>query len=278
MRFSCLVQAVSLTLTALWLPASALALDLQGEAVQGGLMFGDCGAGCRVTFDDTDILVAPDGRFVIGFDRDEAGSRKLRVRQADGSEHVMTLEVAARDYAIERVDGLPPQTVTPDPEALERIREEAAMVAAARARRDPQAGYGSGFTWPAAGRISGVYGSQRILNGEPRRPHYGLDIAAPTGSPVYAPADGVVTLAYEDMYFSGGTLVLDHGQGLSSSFLHLSRLLVEAGTAVRQGDLIAEIGATGRASGPHLDWRMNWLDRRVDPQLLVDGSPEPASP
>jgi len=273
MRFSCLVQAVSLTLTALWLPASALALDLQGEAVQGGLMFGDCGAGCRVTFDDTDILVAPDGRFVIGFDRDEAGSRKLRVSQADGSEQVMTLEVAARDYAIERVDGLPPQTVTPDPEALERIREEAAMVAAARARRDPQAGYGSGFTWPAAGRISGVYGSQRILNGEPRRPHYGLDIAAPTGSAVYAPADGVVTLAYEDMYFSGGTLVLDHGQGLSSSFLHLSRLLVEAGTVVRQGDLIAEIGATGRASGPHLDWRMNWLDRRVDPQLLVGDLP-----
>lgn len=278
MRASQLVQSVGLTLAALLCQAAAEALDLEGEAIQGGLMFGSCAPGCRVTLDDAAILVSPDGRFVIGFDRDETGSRSLRVRDADGSEQTMTLEVAARNYAIERVDGLPPKTVTPDPEALERIREEAAMVAAARARRDPLADYSSGFAWPAAGRISGVYGSQRILNGEPRRPHYGLDIAAPTGSPVYAPADGIVTLAHNDMYFSGGTLVLDHGQGLSSSFLHLSRLLVEAGTTVRQGDLIAEIGATGRASGPHLDWRMNWLDRRVDPQLLVNGSPEPASP
>ena len=278
MRASQLVQSVGLTLAALLCQAPAQALDLAGEAIQGGLMFGSCAPGCRVALDNTEILVSPDGRFVIGFDRDETGSRSLQVRDTDGSEQTMTLEVAARNYAIERVDGLPPKTVTPDPEALERIREEAAMVAAARARRDPLADYGSGFAWPAAGRISGVYGSQRILNGEPRRPHYGLDIAAPTGSPVYAPAGGVVTLAHDDMYFSGGTLVLDHGQGLSSSFLHLSRLLVEAGTTVRQGDLIAEIGATGRASGPHLDWRMNWLDRRVDPQLLVNGSPEPASP
>jgi murein DD-endopeptidase MepM/ murein hydrolase activator NlpD len=274
--YRCL-QTVGLALTVLCCHA-ALAFEIQGEAIQGGLMFGHCGAGCRVSLDEQEVLVAPDGRFVVGFDRDETGTRKLEVREADGVEQVITLQVAKRDYAIERVDGLPPQTVTPDPEALERIRQEAALVASARARRDPVAEYVSGFAWPAAGRISGVYGSQRILNGEPRRPHYGLDIAAPTGSPVYAPADGVVTLAHDDMYFSGGTLVLDHGQGLSSSFLHLSRLLVEAGASVRQGDLIAEIGATGRASGPHLDWRMNWLDRRVDPQLLMEGTPEAASP
>jgi len=112
-----------------------------------------------------------------------------------------------------------------------------------------------------------------VLNGEPRRPHYGLDIAAPTGSPIYAPADGIITMAHSNMYFSGGTLILDHGQGLSSSFLHLSKILVETGTTVKKGDLIAEIGSTGRASGPHLDWRMNWLNRRVDPELLVEGSP-----
>jgi murein DD-endopeptidase MepM/ murein hydrolase activator NlpD len=256
----------------------ALAVEIRGEAIQGGLLFGSCGAGCRVSLDGQEVLVSPDGRFVVGFDRDETGTRNLLIREANGGENVMNLAVAPRDYDIERVDGLPPQTVTPDPEALERIREEAAMVAEARAGRDPRADYASGFAWPAAGRISGVYGSQRILNGEPRRPHYGLDIAAPTGSPVYAPADGVVTLAHDDMYFSGGTLVLDHGQGLSSSFLHLSRVLVAAGATVRQGQLIAEIGATGRASGPHLDWRMNWLDRRVDPQLLMEGSPEAASP
>ncbi|MDX1555269.1 MAG: M23 family metallopeptidase, partial [Xanthomonadales bacterium] len=151
---------------------------------------------------------------------------------------------------------------------------EAAMVSSARARRDERTDFAGPYAWPASGRISGVYGSQRILNGEPRRPHYGLDIAAPTGSPVYAPADGVVTLAYDDMYFSGGTLILDHGHGLSSSFLHLSEILVEAGSRVERGDLIARIGATGRASGPHLDWRMNWLDRRVDPQRLVEGLPD----
>jgi murein DD-endopeptidase MepM/ murein hydrolase activator NlpD len=262
-------------LAACLLQAPAHAVELAGEAVQGGLLFGLSSPGSQVSLDGADIMVSADGRFVIGFDRDETGERTLRVREPDGTEETRTLAVAPREFAIERVDGLPPETVTPDPEALERIRLEAEMVAAARARRDPRTDYATGFTWPAGGRISGVYGSQRILNGEPRRPHYGLDIAAPSGSPVYAPADGVVTLVHPDMYFSGGTIVLDHGQGLSSTFLHLSRTLVEAGATVRKGDLIAEIGATGRASGPHLDWRMNWLDRKVDPQLLVTGDPPP---
>jgi murein DD-endopeptidase MepM/ murein hydrolase activator NlpD len=171
------------------------------------------------------------------------------------------------------VDGLPPQTVTPDPEALERIREEAAMVGNARARRDERSDFAGDWAWPATGRLSGFYGSQRVLNGEPRRPHFGVDVAAPEGSPVYAPADGIITLAHPDMYFSGGTIVLDHGHGLSSSFLHLSAIEVEAGTTVKQGDLIGRIGMTGRASGPHLDWRMNWLDKRVNPQPLVGEMP-----
>jgi murein DD-endopeptidase MepM/ murein hydrolase activator NlpD len=258
-------------------PAPGTELKLRGEAVQGGLIFGSSGPGSRVFLDGNEIMVSPEGRFVIGFDRDEDGERSLLVRDASGNEESLELAVAPREFAIERVDGLPPRTVTPDPAALERIRAEAALVSSARARRDARTDYVDGFAWPAGGRISGVYGSQRILNGEPRRPHYGLDIAAPTGSPVLAPADGVVTLVHPDMYFSGGTIVLDHGQGLSSTFLHLSRTLVEAGTTVSKGDLIAEIGATGRASGPHLDWRMNWLDRRVDPQLLVEGEP-PAAP
>lgn len=275
---------VAAALAALLLSPGALSastgdalVQLEGEAVQGGLIFGKGAPGSRVVLDDTEIMVSPEGRFVIGFDRDETGERRLRVRAPDGNEQTLTLAVGSREFAIERVDGLPPRTVTPDPEALERIRAEAALVSAARARRDARTDYADGFAWPAGGRISGVYGSQRILNGEPRRPHYGLDIAAPTGSPVYAPADGVVTLVHPDMYFSGGTIVLDHGQGLSSTFLHLSRTLVEAGMSVRRGDLIAEIGATGRASGPHLDWRMNWLDRRVDPQLLITGAPPPAA-
>ncbi|MBT8046826.1 MAG: M23 family metallopeptidase [Xanthomonadales bacterium] len=260
-------------LAALLLCASAHAVELTGKAVQGGLIFGKTVPGANVKLDETPVMVSAEGRFVIGFGRDETGSRELQVRLPSGESETLPLAITVRDYDIERVDGLPPRTVTPDPEAAERIRQEASMVSSARARRDQQVRYGEGFSWPASGRISGVYGSQRVLNGKPRRPHFGLDIAAPTGSPVYAPADGIITLAHPDMYYSGGTMILDHGQGLSSTFLHLSRILVEAGTTVMKGDLIAEIGATGRASGPHLDWRMNWLDRRVDPQLLFQGAP-----
>jgi len=248
-------------------------IRLEGEVIQGGLILGEAPPGSLVTLDGQEVMVSSQGQFVIGFDRDENGVRTLVITPPGSAPDTRNLAVQPRQYDIERVDGLPPRTVTPDPEAAERIRQEAAMVASARARRDPRTDFLAPFAWPATGRISGVYGSQRILNGEPRRPHYGLDIAAPTGTPVYAPADGVVTLAHEDMYFSGGTLILDHGQGLSSSFLHLSEILVEAGTPVKQGDLIARIGASGRASGPHLDWRMNWLDRRVDPQRLVEGLP-----
>ena len=252
----------------------AQALELNGESVQGGLIFGLTQPGNQIFLDDTEVMVSGDGKFLIGFGRDETGDRLLRVKGGPGFDELVTLTVAAREYNIENVDGLPPRTVTPDPAAAKRIAEEAAKVSAARSRRDSRTDYTRGFTWPAQGRISGVYGSQRILNGEPRRPHFGLDIAAPAGSPVYAPAAGLVTLNHPDMYFSGGTLILDHGQGLSSTFLHLSKILVEAGTTVQQGDLIAEIGSTGRASGPHLDWRMNWLNRRVDPQLLMKGTPQ----
>jgi len=256
------------------LPAVLCAgVSIQGEAVQGGLLFIRSDPGSRAFLDDEAIMVSSQGQFVVGFGRDETGTRTLRVEPAEGEAETIELQIAPRQYEIERVDGLPPRTVKPDPAAMQRIEDEAAMVSAARARRDNRTDYLDGFGWPADGRISGVYGSQRILNGEPGRPHYGLDIAAPEGSPVYAPADGIVTLAHPDMYFSGGTLILDHGQGLSSTFLHLSKLLVESGTAVKKGDLIALVGATGRASGPHLDWRMNWLDRRVDPQLLLLGAP-----
>ncbi|MEE8495292.1 MAG: M23 family metallopeptidase [Xanthomonadales bacterium] len=252
----------------------AQALELNGEPIQGGLMFGVTQPGNQIFLDDTEVMVSGEGKFLIGFGRDEAGVRLLRVKGGPGLDELVTLTVASRLYDLEKVDGLPPGTITPDPAAAKRIAEEAAMVSSARSRRDSRTDYAPGFIWPAQGRISGVYGSQRLLNGEPRRPHFGLDIAAPAGSPVYAPAAGIVTLNHPDMYFSGGTLILDHGQGLSSTFLHLSKILVEVGTTVQQGDLIAEIGSTGRASGPHLDWRMNWLDRRVDPQLLVEGAPE----
>lgn len=249
-------------------------VKLDGDAVQGGLIFGQAPPGSQISLDDIEVMVSPQGLFVIGFGRDETGTRILTVNPPGTDPWAKELAVQAREYDIERVDGLPPRTVTPDPEAAERIRAEAAMVSSARKRRDERSDFAESFDWPAQGRISGVYGSQRVLNGEPGRPHYGLDIAAPTGSPVYAPADGIVTLAHADMYYSGGTMILDHGHGLSSSFLHLSEILVEAGTQVSKGDLIARIGSSGRSSGPHLDWRMNWLDRRVDPRQLVEGLPQ----
>jgi len=258
--------------------AAEPAVELTGTAVQGGLLFGIAQPGSSVTLDGKSLLVSEDGRFVVGFGRDETGTRLLSIRAPDGEELRKELPVDTREYAIERVDGLPPSTVTPDASATARIQEDARMVASARLQRDKRAYYAAGFKWPAKGRISGVYGSQRVLNGEPRRPHFGLDIAAPKGTLVVAPADGLITLTHPDMYFSGGTIILDHGQGLSSSFLHLSKILVEAGTFVRQGDVIAEIGSTGRASGAHLDWRMNWLDRRVDPLPLLGPMNEPAEP
>jgi len=253
------------------------AVELDGSAVQGGLIFGRAEPGSHVLLDNTGVAISEDGRFVIGFGRDETGVRVLEITSPGGDVFKRDLPVKPSQYDIENVEGLPPKMVTPDPDSAVRIREDARMVATAREHRDDHAWYASGFEWPAKGRISGVYGSQRILNGQPRNPHYGLDIAAPEGAEVHAPADGLVTLAQPDLYYSGGTLILDHGQGLSSTFLHLSEILVEAGKFVKQGDLIARVGATGRASGPHLDWRMNWLDRRVNPQPLVAGLGAPDS-
>ena len=251
------------------------AFELQGDAVQGGLIFGQADPGSTVTLDDRELLVSEEGRFLFGFGRDDTGSVALEVREPGKAPVRRTLDIGSREYNIERVDGLPPATVTPPPEVLERTRREAALVAQARTRRDNRTDWGKGFTWPAQGRLSGFYGSQRVLNGEPRRPPYGVDVAAPTGTPVLAPAPGIVTLAEPDLYFSGGTLILDHGQGLSSTFLHLSAVSVAVGETVETGDKIGEIGATGRATGPHLDWRMNWYNKRVDPQPLAGDMPSP---
>lgn len=264
-------------LIALWLLADAgvhAEPMLEGDLVQGSLVQGRVPPGSKVEFDGKPVRVSPQGVFIIGFGRDEPGSVVLLTRDPDGVEHRRMLEVARRDYRLQRIDGLPPKKVNPSPEHLARIQREVALVTAVRAKDDPRQDFLDGFIWPARGRISGVYGSQRILNGEPRRPHFGVDIAAPTGTPVVAPAAGVVTLVHEDMYFSGGTLILDHGHGLSSAFLHLSKISVAEGTRVAQGDLIAEVGGTGRATGPHLDWRVNLFDRRLDPQMLVGPMPQ----
>jgi len=242
-------------------------------AVQGGLLMGKTEADNKVWLDKQSVRVASDGTFVIGFDRD-ASSATLHIEQKNGQQHQQQINIQSREYKIDRIDGLPPAKVNPKGEAvLKRIREEGALTRKARSQDHQRQDFKSGFIWPAKGRISGVYGSQRILNGEPKWPHFGVDIAAPTGSAVMAPAAGIVTMTHSDMYYSGGTMIIDHGHGLSSTFLHLSKILVEEGATVKQGERVAKIGATGRVTGPHLDWRINWFKVRLDPQPLVDGLP-----
>ena len=182
--------------------------------------------------------------------------------------------VAQREYKVQRVDGVPQRTVTPpSAEVLERIRQEGRLVRQARADNDRREDFLQGFIKPLEGPITGVYGSQRVYNGVPKNPHYGLDIARPTGTVVVAPAAGIVKLVHADMYYSGGTLVLDHGYGLTSSFIHLSGALVKEGQRVEAGDAIAKVGSSGRATGPHLDWRVNWFSVRLDPALVLEYFP-----
>lgn len=244
-------------------------LELRGHLVQGAMVVGKTEPGNRIVFDGDEIPVGENGYFVIGFAREAKSEHPLEVITTTGERAHYPLQVASREFNIQRIDGLPQQTVTPDPEAQARVRRENQQIAEARQVRSDMTYFAGPYAWPASGRISGVYGSQRILNGEPRAPHWGLDIAAPTGTPVHAPVNGVVVLAHPDMLMSGGTLIVDHGHGVFSNFLHLHRIDVEVGDYVAQGDKIAEIGATGRATGPHLDWRMNWGSMRVDPQLLL---------
>jgi len=249
-------------------------ITLEGRWVQGGLLKGQfvSGVAGEVHFLKNVVPISSDGVFMLGLGRDAA--KRVQVSASVGEQAcTQTFSVEQRDYKIQRVEGVPKKTVNPGPEYYKRIRAEAAAARKARIARLDLPHYLASFQWPLTGRISGVYGSQRYYNGSPRRPHFGVDIARPTGTPVMAPAGGVITLAHADMFFSGGTLILDHGQGLSSSFLHLSKLLVEVGQVIEQGQLIAEVGATGRVTGPHLDWRMNWLNQRVDPQLLVPPMP-----
>lgn len=247
-------------------------IELNGEPMQGGLLWGHVAPDSRVFLDDEALNVSSEGVVVFGFGRDETGSRTLRVEGRAPCEQQLAL--VTREYRVSRVEGVPQKTVTPGPEQLERIRREAALVRSARANSAQATDFVAGFEWPVTGRISGVYGSQRVYNGSPGRPHYGVDVARPTGTPVAAPAPGVVVLAEPDLFYSGGTLIIDHGSQVSSSFLHMSKVLVPVGTRVKAGDIVGEVGATGRASGPHLDWRMNWRERRVDPQLLVPEMPQ----
>jgi len=262
----------------LWVsgPNQALAQDLtlEGALSQGGLVTGRTLPGAEVRLDGRPVRVGADGRFLLGFGREAAPEAVLELTLPDGTLARRTLAIEQRSYDIQRIDGLPQEKVTPPEAVLARIADERAMVAVARKVDRPEPWFETGFVWPVVGPISGVYGSQRILNGEPKWPHFGVDVAVPVGTPVVAPADGLVVVAHDDMYYSGGTVLLDHGYGLTSAYLHLHEVSVAEGQMLRQGDRLGSVGATGRVTGAHLDWRFNWFDRRLDPVLIAGPMPE----
>lgn len=266
-----LLSCLSAGLVADSTPA-AKALDVQGDFMQGGIIFGRAKSGEEVWIGAKQLRLSSDGHFVFGLDRDQTSPVVVTLVDSKGKSTAVSFEVAPREYDIQRIEGVAQKHVSPPEQVLTRIANEAAKVRLARTRDDDRADFLQAFIWPLKGPITGVYGSQRVYNGVPKSPHYGVDIAAPKGASVKAPAAGVVTLAEPDLYYSGGTLIVDHGHGLSSTFIHLSKLLVGVGERVDQGEVIAEVGSTGRSTGPHLDWRMNWFDVRVDPQLLMSNA------
>ena len=257
--------------------AGASALRLEGTPVQGGLGRGHVRPGTRLTLDDRDVAVAADGSFVIGFDRDAPATMRVaeHFKGPTGTPlgAVTTLTVAPRAWRIERLNTLP-RFPAPDPVMAQLRPPELARIAAARAIETDAQGWRQRFVWPAIGRISGWFGSQRIYRGEPGAYHSGTDVALPVGAPVVAPADGVVILAADHPFtLEGNLLMIDHGMGLNSAFLHLSRIDVAVGDHVRQGQVIGAVGKTGRATGPHLHWSLRWRDARLDPMLVAGAMP-----
>ena len=246
---------------------------LNGKFTQGALLRGQAPAGSKVTLNGETVQTNKDGKFVVGFEREAPLQQTLVVKLDNGQKWQRDITLEKREYNIQRIDGLEQKMVSPPAEVTARIKQDNINVANARSGNTDLDALFTRVEWPAKGVISGVYGSQRILNGVPKWPHYGLDIANKTGTPVYAPVDGVVTMA-DDLYYSGNTLILDHGMRVFSTFLHMDTITVEVGETVKQGEQIGTIGSTGRSTGPHLDWRINLGNTRLDPQTIISGSPE----
>ena len=263
-----LFAGAALSLAAL--PAGAddkpVRFSVTGALAQGSLALGTAPPGSLVALDGRPLRITADGRFAFGFGPDQTKASLITVRYPDGDGDSSSFTPTPRQYEVQRVTGLPQKTVTPPPEVAARIAHEAETIYLARLTDSPGTDFLSGFDWPAPGIESGLFGSRRIDNGVPMAPHYGVDMAAPTGTPVHAPADGSVSIC-DDYYLDGGFTLIDHGQGVSTSYLHQSKRLVKAGEVVKRGQAIGLIGATGRATGPHLHWAMNWFELRLDPSL-----------
>jgi murein DD-endopeptidase MepM/ murein hydrolase activator NlpD len=247
--------------------ADAYALTLSGPLEQGSLVIGKAQGAPRVTIDGNAVRVSAEGLFAFGLAYDQTKTTRVEANYAP--DHVSSRDIVpvVRKYDIQHVNGLPEKYVSPPKEVLERIARENALVGQARKRDTDEIWFADPFDWPAKGIMSGTFGSQRIDNGKPMAPHFGVDVAAPKGTPIHAPADGIVSLAEPDFYLTGGTTLLDHGHGVSTTYIHQDELKVKLGDKVKRGDVIGLVGMKGRATGPHLHWAMNWFQIRLDPSL-----------
>ncbi|MCH2549176.1 MAG: M23 family metallopeptidase [Alphaproteobacteria bacterium] len=246
------------------------AIELNGSLTQGGLIIGSTNKNDLVFFEGRKLRVNPNsGEFVFGIGHDHGDQAILKIVSSNGLEKKIKLKISSRDWSIEYVDGLDPIKVNPPASLTKRIRREGALLNGVRSRDTPVSNLSAGFILPVYGRLSGYYGNQRILNGVPRRPHLGVDIAVPIGTTVHSAADGEIVLTEKDLFYTGKTIVIDHGHGLTSIYSHLDKINVKVGEWVKQGFVIGKTGNTGRSSGPHLDWRINWFNVRVDPLLTL---------
>ena len=246
------------------------AIEFEGKFIQGHFILGKTDPGAKIQIDKKRVRVSKDGFFAFGLGRDRKNDVVI-IKTFNGIKNKIVKKVLKRQYKIQRIDGLPEKKVTPPKEVYDRIRNENKMIGNARAIDTNLTFFKDKFITPVDNAIiTGVYGSQRILNGKPRWPHYGLDYAQKTGTPIKAMLSGVVTLAEEDLYYTGATLIFDHGHGISTLYMHMNEIFVKIGQEVKKGDVIGTVGKSGRATGPHLDVRLNWFETKLDPSSVLN--------
>ena len=248
---------------------NSFAIEFTGKFVQGHFILGKTNPGSKIVIDKTEIKVSKDGYFVFGIDRDRKFDILITEIGNDKKEKI-TKKVFKRKYKIQKIDGLPENKVTPPESVYKRIKKENNAIGKARAINSDLNYFKNKFIMPLDGIITGVYGSQRILNGKPKWPHYGIDIAAKQGTHIISSGNGIVTMAEDDLYYTGGTIIMDHGHGISTIYSHLENVLVSVGDKINQGDIIGTVGSTGRSTGPHLDFRINWFQTRLDPMTVIN--------
>ncbi len=245
------------------------AVEFNGKFIQGHFIIGKTLPNANVKIDNEPVKVSSDGYFVFGLDRDRKYDVTITIKNSDVEEKIVK-RVKKRKYDIQRIDGLDEKKVTPPEEVYKRIKDENKKIGLARAINSNLDFFKDKFIMPVEGIISGVYGSQRILNGKPRWPHYGIDIAAKKGSQIKSSGSGIVTMAEDDLYYTGGTIIIDHGHGISTIYSHLEKVLVKVGDEIKQNEIIGTVGSTGRSTGPHLDFRVNWFQTRLDPMSILN--------